>query len=503
MRFTNGTPILFAHMLKNISFILILSLGFTDSIAFADGTEDTIPTSDTVLIALDDPVLVALDQMYREPLAALSPADTSKECLNIHDFPPDSIPIYEDDYYKQRLSELDAKTPFKLTYNERVRAFIHLYVVKRREQAEKLLALQHQYFPMIEEKLDEYDMPYELKYLAVIESALNPRARSRAGAMGLWQFMYTTGKLYGLHQNSYMDERLDPIKSTDAALRYLQYLHSMYQDWDLALAAYNCGPGNVNRALRRAGSKTRSYWDIYRYLPRETRGYVPAFIAANYFMQNAQAHNLYPDTLYTHFFELDTVHVQQAMSFEYLSSVLNIDEEYLAQINPAYKRNYIPAYSNKSSIVYLPYESASIFVMNENRIYADLTKKEEKEVKEFKEERIIYTVRSGDYLGRIAQNYHVSVSNLRSWNNLSSSRLRVGQKLVIYQHPGRAPVPRSVQPKTTSDGKYIYYSIRTGDTLWDIAKAKGVSVNQIKAWNSHLNYKRLKPGTRIIVGTAG
>lgn len=492
-------------MLRKIAFLLLLSMGFPVSVMFADGTEDTIPTSDTVFIALDDPVLIALDQMYRVPLAALSPTDTSKECLNIHGFPEDSIPVYDDEYYRERLSDLDARTPFNLTYNDRVQAFIHLYVVKRREQAAKLLALQHQYFPMIEEKLDEYDMPYELKYLAVIESALNPRAISRAGAMGLWQFMYTTGKLYGLHQNSYMDERMDPIKSTDAALRYLQYLHSMYQDWDLALAAYNCGPGNVNRALRRAGSKTRSYWDIYRYLPRETRGYVPAFIAANYFMQNAEAHNLYPDTIYTNFFELDTIHVKQAMSFEYLSSVLNLDEEYLAQINPTYKRNYIPAYSNKSSIVYLPYESASVFVMNEERIYADLSEKKEKEVTEFKEERIIYTVRSGDYLGRIAQLHHVSVSNLKTWNNLSSSSLRIGQKLVIYQHPGNTTSTQTTSPKpeTTSDGKYVYYSIQTGDTLWDIAKAKGVSVNQIKEWNSNLNHTRLKPGTRIIVGVSG
>jgi membrane-bound lytic murein transglycosylase D len=346
-------------------------------------------------------------------------------------------------------------------------------------------------------------MPMELKYLSVIESGLNPKARSHAGAVGLWQFMYATGNMYGLHQNSDMDERMDPIKSTDAALRYLKYLYGIYHKWDLALAAYNCGPGNVNKAMRRAGTSTGNYWDIYPYLPRETRGYVPAFIAVNYVMNNAEDHNLYPVMPKAHYYELDTVHVKQPVSFEQLSKALEISVEDLEQYNPTYKLNYIPAYSNKTSLVYLPYDKAQLFVANDSVIYA-LAKKEKpntgNSVAKFQDDRIVYRVKSGDYLGKIANRYHVSVSSLKRWNGLKSNNLRIGQKLVIYPKGGVAPKTAQQKKPVEIPKNAKYYEIQSGDTLWDIAEAKGVTIEQLKKWNVNLTDRNLKVGTKIIVG---
>ncbi|MCH8318353.1 MAG: lytic transglycosylase domain-containing protein, partial [Bacteroidetes bacterium] len=194
---------------------------------------------------------------------------TDTAILNVHDFTPDSVPIYDSSVYASRLASLNGQTPFSLIYNKNVHAFIEVYAVKRREQVARMLGLAELYFPLFEEILDQYDLPLELKYLAIAESALNPRARSRSGASGLWQFMYSTGKLYGLNVTSYIDERRDPYKSTVAACKYLKFLYKIYDDWDLALAAYNSGPGRVNRAIRRSGGK-RNYWELWRYLPRET-----------------------------------------------------------------------------------------------------------------------------------------------------------------------------------------------------------------------------------------
>lgn len=413
------------------------SLFFTFLISLhvhAQTNVDTV-SQDSLEIYPNDDVVLMLDEMIRLPYLESSVVDTNRATLNVFNFPEDSVPTYDSAYYATFLDSLDQLTPFDLVYNDRTAAFIRLYAVKRRKQTAKLLGLQHQYFPMMEELLAKHEMPFELKYLAVIESGLNPKARSHAGAVGLWQFMYATGKMYNLHQNSYMDERMDPIKSTEAALKYLKYLYGIYEKWDLALAAYNCGPGNVNRAMRRSGSTSGNYWDLYPYLPRETRGYVPAFIAVNYIMNNPSAHNLYPVMPPVTYFELDTVHVKQPVSFTQLAKTLDLPVDDIAYMNPSYKLNYIPAYSNKTSIVYLPYKKAALFVQNEDSVYA-LAQKEKpndgKKIKKFSEDRIVYTVRSGDYLGKIANKYHVSITNIKRWNGLKNNNLRIGQKLVIY-----------------------------------------------------------------------
>lgn len=461
----------------------------------------------------DDPIIMALDELWMGPILDAHSIETDTAALNIYGFAADSVPRYSDSVYAERLAALDAQTPFDLVYNDRVRAFIELYAVKRREQAQRLLGLQHVYFPMMESVLDQYDMPYELKYLAVVESALNPKARSGAGAVGLWQFMYATGKMYDLHQNSYFDERMDPIKSTHAACQYLNYLYGIYGKWDLALAAYNCGPGNVNRAMRRSGSKDGNYWDLYPYLPRETRGYVPAFIAVNYWMNYPSEHNLYPvEPLVTHY-ETDTIRLKEPMSFELISERLGVSVETLRYFNPTYRRDFVPVYTDKQSVLTLPREYAGVFIHNEDTLYAQAKEIREEsndggEIKSFTEDRVYYRVRSGDYLGRIANQHHVSVSQIKAWNGLRSNNIRVGQRLVIYPNgnysssaSSKSSTPKPIQ--TTTSGKYIYYEIKSGDTLWDIARARGTSVNELKRLNANLASNNLKPGTKIIVGVAG
>ena len=490
--------------LKKYFLFLLVAIAFT-SVTMAQDTTSTENTAEDFTLDPGDGVVQMLDNLARQPYLEMSRFDTSRATLNTYGFSEDSVPTYDSAYYAAFLDSLDKRSPFDLVYNSRTEAFINLYVVKRRSTTEKLLGLQHQYFPMMEELLAKHEMPFELKYLSVIESGLNPRARSKAGAVGLWQFMYTTGKMYGLHQNSYMDERMDPIKSTEAALKYLKYLYNIYHKWDLALAAYNCGPGNVNRAMRRAGSKDGNYWDLYPYLPRETRGYVPAFIAVNYVMNNPSAHNLYPIMPLYSYFETDTVNISKPISFDQLSEMLDMPVDEIADYNPSYKLNYIPAYSNKTSVLCLPYEKAELFVQNEDKIYAQAEKKSVNtgnEIKPFTEERVVYTVRSGDYLGKIADRYKVSITNIKRWNGLSNNNLRIGQKLVLYPSGNVTASTPKPTPKVTTSGNYQYYEVQSGDTLWDIANAKGVSVEQLKEWNSNLTEKDLKIGTKIIVGTS-
>ena len=487
-------------------FILSISSFGQDSLQF---NSDSIVVEE-VDIEQGDLVIAALDSMANAPYySSISYVYDTTHYSHIPDTVKE-LPVFQDSYYQGKLAALDSLSPFNLVYNKRVKAFINLYAVKRREQTAKMLGLQHQYFPMMEAVLDQYDMPFELKYLAIVESALNPKARSHAGAVGLWQFIYSTGKIYGLHQNSYMDERMDPVKSTHAACKYMKYLYKIYGKWDLVLAAYNCGPGNVNKAMRRSGSKTGNYWDLYPYLPRETRGYVPAFIAVNYVMNNHEAHLIKPNVPNITYFEYDTVHVKQPLKFEAIVEKTGIPIDELRYLNPTYKRDFVPAYSNKTSLLYLPHEEAGLFVSNEDTLYAEASKKSENDgtkLSKFKEDRIIYRVRSGDYLGKIANKYRVSVRSLRGWNGLRNNNIRVGQKLVIYPSSRYKPTQNVASNKgkgtVSKSGSYVYYQVQSGDTLWDIAKTRGVSIDQIKNWNSSLNHKRLKPGMKIIVGTNG
>lgn len=418
------------------------------------------------------------------------------------------IPDWHDTIYEARIKDLDALSPMALDYNPVVRSFIDLYSKRRREQVSRMLGLAHYYFPMFEQALDKYDMPLELKYLAVVESALNPTARSRAGAAGLWQFMYATGKLNGLQVNSYVDERHDPIKSTEAACKYLTTLYGIFNDWNLALAAYNSGPGNVNKAIRRSGGKT-NYWEIRPFLPRETAGYVPAFIAVNYIMNYHEDHLIFPQDLKPSFFSTDTVVIREKVSFEQLSKLIAVSEEELQFLNPAYRYKVIPKIKSRPYNIILPADKLGLFIANEDSIYSiaaqhfDQNKAKAPVVVEMND-RIRHKVRRGEVLGTIAEKYGVGVSSIRRWNGLRGNTIRVGQRLTIY--PRRMPSTTASKSSTAANnetkvvakGDHKTYRVSTGETFYSIArKFPGVSAQNIMTWNGINNARRLKPGMTL------
>lgn len=338
---------------------------------------------------------------------------------------------------KERLALLESQTPFHLEYNPVLEQYINSYLKKRRKYYPALMARAAYYFPMFEKELDHYNIPLELKYLAIVESALKPRARSYVGATGLWQFMYATGRQYGLKTSSYVDEREDPVKATRAACRYLSNLYDMFGDWDLALAAYNSGPGNVSKAIKRSGGYT-NYWNIRPYLPRETAGYVPAFYANMYLFEFAKEHGLGPDNSpEVPFFATENLEIEASVSFEQLSSMLDISMSTLEFLNPQYRLDIVPYVKGKNYSVRVPLESANKFYSMEQEAYALFAKEasqREKPLPKYYElnQRIRYRVRTGDYLGLIAKRYGVSVGQIKKWNNLRSDRLQVGQRLTIY-----------------------------------------------------------------------
>ena len=349
------------------------------------------------------------------------------------------IPQFSDSIYIDRLQRMP--TIMEMPYNAIVREYIDRYAVKLRNQVSVMLAANNFYMPLFEEALDAYDLPLELKYLPIIESALKPTARSRAGALGLWQFMLKTGRLYGLESNSLVDDRLDPIKATWAAARYLKEMYDIYKDWHLVIAAYNCGPGNVNKAIRRAGGAT-DYWSIYNYLPRETRGYVPAFIAANYIMNYYCHHNICP--MNTEIIPpTDTLQISRELHLQQVADLCDITIDELKSLNPQYKRNIIPG-NTKPYTLRLPQTKIATFIDNQDTIYnhraAELFKNRKTVAVSNKITPTVgkgtlsyHTIRSGETLSTIAQRYGVKVSQLKDWNGLSSNRIRAGKKLKIYK----------------------------------------------------------------------
>ena len=458
-------------------------------------------TKDSILVLRDIEEAARIDSAilcYYEDLLLFTDELYSSDDLAL----PDSLPHFTGEDYRLRLSTMDARTPFDLSYNSVVEAFIHLYVSKKRELSAACLRRSDQYFPLFEETFDRYGLPLELKYLSVVESALDPKARSRAGATGLWQFMYGTGKVFGLKINSYVDERSDPVRSTEAAAKYLSYLHEMFGDWNLALAAYNCGEGRVARAIRRSGGK-KDYWDIYPFLPRETRGYVPAFIAVNYLFEHAGDHYIFPKHGGFRSYEIDSVHVRQKVSFDVIAELLEMDVETVALLNPTYRLNVVPGYDDYTAL-YLPKEKLNLWIANEDTISTLIASRAETDdgSLEAPKDVIYYTVRSGDYLGKIASQNGCSVRQIQYWNGLSGTSLKPGQKLVLYADQVRQapPQPKPAPAKIEEDGENVYYSIRPGDTLWDIAKARGLSVNDLKRWNSNVNFNNMKPGQKIVIG---
>jgi membrane-bound lytic murein transglycosylase D len=347
--------------------------------------------------------------------------------------------VITDTMYAKRLAALP--TIVRMPYNNMVRSCIDRYTKNGRSQVSYLLGISELYFPIIEEEIDRIGVPHELKYLPIIESALNPKATSRMGAKGLWQFMFTTGKLYGLKANNYIDERFDPAKSTTAALLYLKDLYDMFQSWELAIAAYNCGPGNVKKAIKRSGGST-DFWKIYPWLPRETRGYLPGFIAASYIMTYYEDHGICPMEP-----ELpiatDTIHVNKNLHFGQIAEVCGVDIEEIRALNPQYLKDIIPG-ENETYVLRLTNNTTTKFVENEDTIYKHNADKYfpqvniEKMLKDAKENNgegnlIRHKIKNGETLGAIAIKYKVSVKQLMKWNGLHNSNIRAGKYLKIYK----------------------------------------------------------------------
>ena len=355
-------------------------------------------------------------------------------------------PFYPDSVYIDRLSRIP--TIMEMPYNDVVRKFIDMYSGRLRNSVSVMLGACNFYIPLFEEALDVYGLPHELKYLPIIESALKPTAVSRAGATGLWQFMLGTGKLYGLETNSLIDERRDPIKATYAAARYLKDLYDIFKDWNLVIAAYNCGTGNITKAIHRANGAT-DYWEIYNYLPKETRGYVPAFIAANYIMNYYCDHNICPLDA-TLPLATDTIMVNKDLHFQQIAEVCKIDMEELRALNPQYKKDIVPG-NSMSCIVRLPQTHVNAFIDAKDSIYtyrADelLTKRKLVAVKETSNRSrniarssgsssakgtSYYKIRKGDTLSSIAEKHKVSVKQLQRLNNLRGTRITAGKSLRI------------------------------------------------------------------------
>ena len=344
---------------------------------------------------------------------------------------------FNEEVIKLRLDSLNQLTPLELTYNQTVLKFIKFYIKQRKSQVAKLLALSDYYFPIFEEYLDKYSMPLELKYIPIIESSLRVDAKSPAGAVGIWQFMYYTAKEYNLRINSYLDERRDVYKSTEAACQYLNKAFNIFDNWELAVASYNCGRGNVTKALRRSGGEL-NYWKIRPFLPRETRNYIPALISVIYVMNYASEHGIKADTTYTiDTHTIDTIQLKKPIKISHLAEVLQIEQSLIEELNPVYKNKLVPYRSGEKFHVVLPHYKWGVFLNNEDSIYSLLNKMEEDENLEYPLfsdiEKIKYVVKSGDYLGRIARKYKCKVSDIMTWNDLSSSKIRVGQKIYIYR----------------------------------------------------------------------
>jgi membrane-bound lytic murein transglycosylase D len=490
--------------MKKIFLFLLFTTNF-----FAQTTNDSIPKKITASdlfsdydIALIDSLL--MDSKYKSPLY-----NSTKYIIDDIDKKSIADVKLSTEILKERLAKIDAKTPFHIAYNPALEKVIKSYLKYRKRYYPALMAKALYYFPMFEKHLDQYDIPLEMKYLAIVESALDPTAKSRVGATGLWQFMYPTGVQYKLKVSSYVDERQDPLKATIAACQYLSDLYNIFGDWDLALAAYNSGPGNVSKAIKRSGGY-RNYWNIRPFLPRETASYVPAFYATMYLFAYQKEHNLIADKPQIRSFETDTIRIKKTISFDQVSEITGVSSELIQFLNPSFKLDVIPFIEGKNYTITLPRKNTLSFLEKENDIYllaeTDAAKREKPLPKYFEmDKRIRYKVRNGDFLGKIANKFGVRISDIKRWNRLKTSRLKIGQRLSIYPKKiaiskGKSKVvsTKKKPKKNTIRGSFEIYTVQKGDSLWTISKKfKNVSIDQIKKWNNIWSVKKIKPGTKL------
>ena len=449
----------------------------------------------------DHPTLAQLDERWKQELFNNNLYDSLYHVIRKQDYSKiEYVADLPTDTLKRRLEELNARTPFNVEYNSGLESVIKNYLKNRHQSMTRLMALSDYYFPLFEQVLDNYDLPLEIKYLAIVESALKPRAKSRVGATGLWQFMFGTGKEYGLDVSSYVDERMDPIKATEASAKYLSRLYKIFGDWDLALASYNSGPGNVTKAIRRSGGYT-NYWNIRPYLPRETAGYLPAFLATMYIFEFADKHDFTPVRPEYTYFETDTVRVKKMISLDQVSEIMKIDTEVIQFLNPSYKLDVIPFVKNENYTLRLPSDKIGTFVTHEEAIYAKAKEEFDKREKPLPQlfnvsNKVRYKVRNGDYLGLIARKFGVRVSQIKQWNGLRNNNIGVGKYLTIY--PRKVGAYAKTKSKVASAKPIAAglntYKVKSGDSLWSIAQRhSGVSVANLKEWNS-ISPNQLKPG---------
>ncbi len=408
-----------------------------------------------------------------------------------------------DSVYVARLKKMNSF--ISLPYNDIVRNYLIAYTQKHNAKMQTVLGLAEYYMPMFEDILNQYNLPLELKAMAVIESALNPVAVSRVKAKGMWQFMYATARRYGLEMTSYVDERFDPVKSAHAAARYMRDSYLIYGDWALAIASYNCGPGNVNKAIRRSGGG-KDFWEIYRYLPRETRGYVPSFIAALYMMTYYNEHHLRPVPANLSA-NMDTLHISRMLHFDQVVHFTGIPKEQLKYYNPQYVHEIIPGQAEHPYILRMPYNYVTRFVENEDQVYKykDSVYFSPAAVKQIKEgaapggQQIVHKVKSGETLSHIAVKYHVKVADLQRWNGVKDN-LKIGQRIVIYTNGSGPSKSVSTGGNTTTSGGYVYYTVRKGDSLSVIAeKFSGVTVKSIMNLNGLSGSSKIYPGMKLKV----
>ncbi|MDI6032520.1 LysM peptidoglycan-binding domain-containing protein [Flavobacterium sp. LB2P84] len=452
---------------------------------------------------------------------------------------------------KERLAAMDAKSPFNIEYNQGLENIIKSFLKNRKKSFERLMGTSEYYFPLFEEALAKQNVPLEIKYLAIVESALNPKAVSKMGATGLWQFMYQTGKQYGLKIDSYVDERSDPLKASEAAAQYMTNMYKIFGDWDLVLASYNSGPGNVAKAIRRSGGQ-QNYWNIRKNLPKETQGYVPAFLATMYIYEYHKEHGIVPNRASVKHFETDTIMIKKQMTFRQISDLLDVPVAQLQVLNPSYKLNVIPFYHDKNHYLRLPQEKIAVFASNEDQIYAYTQYESDKREKPFQIEKAIvakdtassiqkiagsqttyYKVKRGDNLSVIARKYDVDVADLKKWNKLRSNALAYGKSLkimmgqtdvaTVIKAPKIDPVPSAIisnnqrivasemkankeektkkiaQSEAIASTATAFYVVQKGDNLGSIANKYDVTVAEIQEWN-HLsnNYVQLGASLQVV-----
>ena len=403
--------------------------------------------------------------------------------------------------YEIRINELDKTTPLDLQFNSEVKRFIEIYSIRRKSEFEKILGLADLYFPIIEEKLSKYNLPLELKYLAIVESSLNPLAVSKSGAVGLWQFLYNTSSMFDLEITSYIDERSDVYKSTEAACRYFTYLFNIFNNWELAIASFNGGPGEVRNAIEKSGGKT-NFWDLVPYLSEQTKHYVPAFIACVYIMNYSSEHNMIKRPAKYTYFDIDTTYVQYELNLQQIAQNIDISIEELRFLNPVYKTDVIPVLKTPSPLV-LPSDKIVKFIRKEDKIYntqlpvKNYWTKQEETGDTINRVKLTHVVDKGEFLHKIAMNYQCSIEDIKKWNKTDNTNLYPGQQLIIWVPAKDAHLYIDNLDDKNTEG-FIIYTVQEGDTIWSIAEKFNVkSITELKAYNNNLDENNIKPGQKI------